>query len=127
MNLSQSPDDFYTGDYYDLISEPQTYPPYYQDTAPTAGASGPSILDQIVSFGKSVIPMALSVKQQNDLNQINVERAKKGLPPLNTSAYAAQSAAQVRVGIAPDTQKMLMYGVAAVLGVSVLMMVLRRR
>lgn len=103
---------------YAYNGELASYPPgsemvEYQEQFPTAGGSGPSILDQIVDFGKKLIPVALSYEQQKQLNDLNIARASKGLPPLNTSQYSAQSAPQVRVGVTPDTQKMLIYGGAA--------------
>lgn len=117
MNLAQN-DDYAPGGYFDLVSEPGPELVEYQDTYPVVGAT-PSILDQIVSFGQKIVPAVLSYQQQRDLNAINIERARRGLSPLNTSAYVAQSAPQVRFGMTADTQKMLMYGVliAAVAGV----------
>ena len=98
----------------------------YQGQAPTAGASGPSILDQIVSFGQKLIPVALSLEQQRGLNDLNMQRARMGLPPLNTSQYMAQSAPQVRFGMTPDVQNLVMYGGAALLGVWLLSSMMKR-
>lgn len=114
MNMGQG-EQLYTEDFgfLDLVSEPPAELVAYQPTAPTAGAT-PSFLDQMVSMTQKLIPAALSFKQQNDLNQLNLERARKGLPPLNTSQFMAQSAPQVRVGMTQDTQKMVMIGLAGV-------------
>jgi len=121
MYLGQLDDDF------NLISEPPgSVMTEYQEQNPTAGASGPSFLDQLVSFGQKLIPAALSFEQQRNLNELNLERARKGLPPLNTSQYMAQSAPQFRAGLTPDTQNMLMMGGAAILGVWLLSAIIKR-
>jgi hypothetical protein len=69
----------------------------------------------------------LSLKQQSDLNELNLERARRGQPPLNVSQYAAQSAPQVRAGLTPDTQSLLIYGGAALAGVWLLSSFIRKR
>jgi hypothetical protein len=97
----------------------------YQDTAVTAGAT-PSILQQIVEFGKTALPAVLSYQQQKELNDLNVERARKGLPPINTQQFTAQSAPQVRMGLTQDTQKLLIYGVVAAAIVGIVMTIARR-
>jgi hypothetical protein len=113
-------------DDYGLVSEPPgTAMVEYQDQAPTAGGS-PSLLDQIVSFGQKLIPVALSLEQQRGLNDLNMQRARMGLPPLNTSQYMAQSAPQVRFGMTSDVQNLVMYGGAALLGVWLLSSMMKR-
>lgn len=57
-----------------------------------------------------LLPMLASTYQQQQLLQVQVDRAKQGLPPLNTNQYAAG----VNVGVSQDTQKMLMYGLIGV-------------
>lgn len=56
---------------------------------------------------------ALTALQTFQLNQINVQRAKQGLPPINTAAYGTG----INVGLSADTQKLVMYGGIALLGV----------
>lgn len=56
---------------------------------------------------------ALTALQTYQLNQINVNRAKQGLPPINTAAYGTG----INVGLSADTQKLVMYGGIALLGV----------
>lgn len=63
---------------------------------------------------------ALTALQTYQLNQINVQRAKMGLGPIDVSQY---SGVGVRVGIAPQTQQLLIYGGLALLVV----MLLRQR
>jgi len=66
----------------------------------------------------------LTTIQTYQLNQINVERAKMGLPPIDTSAYTGVG---VRVGLAPQTQQLLIYGGLALLAVMVFQSVMKRR
>jgi hypothetical protein len=63
-----------------------------------------------------VIPLILGTAQQAQLLQVQVDRAKKGLPPLNASQYAAG----VNVGLAPQTQTFVYVALAAVVGLFVL-------
>ncbi len=71
-----------------------------------------------------VINKGLTVYQTQQLNQINLERARMGLPPIDTSQYTGVG---VRVGIAPQTQQLLIYGGLALLAVMVFQSVMKRR
>lgn len=68
------------------------------------------------------VAVGYSTKQQidaqNKINQMQLDRLRQGLPPLNIdpASYGLQTAS-ASIGIAPNTQKMLMLGGAAVLGV----------
>lgn len=84
-------------------------------TEPSQGA--PSSWIDLVGKG-------LTALQTYQLNQINVERAKMGLPPIDTSQYTGVG---VRVGIAPQTQQLLIYGGLALLAVMVFQSVMKRR
>lgn len=66
----------------------------------------------------------LSALQTYQLNQINVERAKLGYPPIDVSQYTGVG---VRVGFAPQTQQLLIYGGLALLGVMVFQTLMKRR
>jgi len=59
-----------------------------------------------------ILPALATTYQQHQLLQIQVDRAKAGLPPLDATQYAAG----VQLGIAPGTQKLLMWGGAALAG-----------
>lgn len=63
-------------------------------------------------------------KQQRDLMQINVERAKKGLPPLDIAQYTGVG---VQVGLSSQTQQLVMYGGLALLAFLVFNTLARRR
>ena len=56
---------------------------------------------------------ALTALQTYQLNQINVNRARQGLPPLNTASYASG----INVGLNPQTQQLVMYGGIALLAI----------
>ena len=69
-----------------------------------------------VSSWVELIGKGLTAAQTYQLNQINVERARMGLPPIDTSAYTGVG---VRVGLAPQTQQLIIYGGLALLAVMV--------
>lgn len=71
-----------------------------------------------------VLKQGLTAVQTYQLNQINVERARMGLPPIDTSAYTGVG---VRVGLAPQTQQLLIYGGLALLAVMVFNTLAKRR
>lgn len=71
-----------------------------------------------------LINKGLTIYQTQQLNQINVERARMGLPPIDTSQYTGVG---VRVGLAPQTQQLLIYGGLALLAVLVFQSVMKRR
>lgn len=62
--------------------------------------------------------------QQRQLMQINVERAKRGEPPLDMAAY---SGVGVQVGVSQNTQQFLTYAGIAVLGFLLINTLARRR
>lgn len=63
-------------------------------------------------------------KQQRDLMQINVDRAKQGLPPLDLAQY---SGVGVNVGLSAQTQQLVTYGGIALLAFLVFNTLARRR
>lgn len=63
-------------------------------------------------------------KQQRDLMQINVDRAKRGEPPLDLAQY---SGVGVNVGLSQSTQQLVTYGGLALLAVLVFNTLARRR
>ena len=70
----------------------------------------------------SLASNALTALQTFQLNQINVNRAKQGLPPINTAAYGTG----INVGLSTDTQKLVMSGGIALLGVLLINSLTRR-
>jgi len=78
--------------------------------------TAPSWVSDLTSIGKGL----LSLKQQNDLQQLNYERIRAGKPPLDADAMAAQ----VKVGM--DTKQLNKILLLAAGGLGVLFFALRR-
>ena len=75
-----------------------------------------SLIDNVAKLGTSY----LSIEQQKQLNELNIQRAKQGLAPLDTSQYQTG----VQVGLSSTTQQTLLYvagGVGLVILLSSLM------
>lgn len=72
----------------------------------------PSTMDSITSTLRDLV----TVYNQQRILDANIERASRGLPPLNT----AQIAPTYNVGLAPDTRNMLLIGGGLLLAVLVL-------
>jgi len=69
-----------------------------------------------------LLPVMATTYQQRQLLEIQTERARQGLPPLDASQYGVG----VNVGLNPDTRKLLIYGGVAALAL-LAMASLRRR
>jgi hypothetical protein len=61
-----------------------------------------------------LIPALTLTTQQVQLMQLNIERAKKGLPPVDIASY---SGIGVNVGLSGDTKNLLIYGGIALVAV----------
>lgn len=94
--------------------------PAYADTleqiAPTITAKiseqqqpGESWVDSLARL----LPILAATDQQRSLLNVQVERARQGLPPLNMSQYAAG----VNVGVSPDVKNLLIVGGLGMLAV----------
>jgi len=70
-----------------------------------------------------ILPNLTMGVQQLQLMQINVDRAKKGLPPVDAQAY---SGAYVNVGLDPNTQKLVTYAGLGLLALFLLNMATRK-
>jgi hypothetical protein len=70
-----------------------------------------------------ILPNLTMGVQQIQLMQINVDRARKGLPPIDAAQY---SGAYVNVGLNPETQKLVTYAGLGLLALVVLNMVTRK-
>ena len=66
--------------------------------------------DWISAISRAMSTVAMADYQRRLLN-VQLDRARQGLPPLQASEYGAT----VNVGLAPSTQTMLLYGGAALL------------
>lgn len=58
-----------------------------------------------------LLPAIAATQQQRELLKVQTERAKAGLPPLDTSQYGVG----VRVGLSEDSKQLLIYGGVALL------------
>lgn len=99
-------------------------------SAPAAAATQPTgFFDSLVSGFKSLVPVYLNYKQSEKLNQMNLDRARSGQPPISAASYAAMSApaANVSVGLSPQTQNILIYGGLAAAGLLVMNMIMGKR
>lgn len=85
-------------------------------TAP-APVKTPSVLETLTSTVNSVLPglaqTVLAVKQQNQLNKINVARAQAGQAPLDIAQYQEASAPVIKVqgGVDSGTSSRLAWGI----------------
>jgi hypothetical protein len=70
-----------------------------------------------------IIPNLTLGVQQIQLMQINTDRARKGLPPLDARSY---SGAYVNVGLDPGTQRLVTYAGLGILALFVLNMATRK-
>lgn len=98
---------------------PNSPPPAVYSEAVDAVAPGiTGIIDSNRAPGESwtdtlqrLLPILATTYQQKQLLDVQVDRARSGLPPLDASMYAPG----VQVGLSSDTTKTLMFGAAAVL------------
>lgn len=91
-------------------------------TAPTT-AGTTSWLDTIQNMLKQAVPVYLATYQQKQLIDVNVARAKAGLPPIDQSSFSPQ----VNVGVSPqvtDTAKIALYGL---MGLGALFLISKRK
>lgn len=70
-----------------------------------------------------LLPTIAATYQQKQLLDVQVERARNGLAPLDASQYAPG----VKVGLSPEVQKLMMWGGIAALAIFAVMAMQRRR
>lgn len=78
------------------------------ESVPSIGQE-PSFLDTFFQTGQRAVELWTSMEARKDLNDLNLQRARQGLAPLDIQSYMRQSAPQVQIGVTSDTQKMLLY------------------
>lgn len=93
---------------------------------PASAQGSQSTWSQIIEAGKQILPAYYAAKTQEDIAQINLERMRRGQAPLPES-YLRAAAPQVRAGLSPDTQRMVMILGVGLLAVLALPMLMRRR
>ena len=72
--------------------------------------TGESWIDTLTKL----VPALTMTVQQVQLMQLNIERAKNGLPPIDIASY---SGVGVNVGLSPQTRNLLIYGGIALVAV----------
>jgi len=139
--IYQSPEDgsYYvyndqTGGYVPAISTPDVstvqMPVSYQQVFNQAG---PGVVEAINAaqnpnekwtdtFAKIATSLGLGV-QQYQLMNLNVQRARQGLPPIDVASY---SGAGVNIGLSPGTQQLVTYAGLALVGLLLLNMATRK-
>jgi hypothetical protein len=63
---------------------------------------------------QKLVPALTMTVQQVQLMQLNIERAKGGLPPIDIASY---SGIGVNFGLSPETKNLLIYGGIALVAV----------
>lgn len=96
-----------TGGYANVINE---VAPGIVEKIKQSQTPGESWIDTLTKL----IPALTLTTQQVQLMQLNVERAKKGLPPVDIASY---SGIGVNVGLSGDTKNLLIYGGIALVAV----------
>lgn len=88
-------------------------PSAYASSLEAIGPGVTSLVDEQQGNGENwfdtlgrLLPGLVATYQQKQLLQLQVDRARQGLPPLNASQYGAG----INVGLSQDTQKLIMYG-----------------
>ena len=96
-------------------------------TDPSTGfdTSGTSWWDRLLTALPATVTAVGSAYINSQLVKTNLERAKQGLPFLNTQQY--QPGVGVNVGLTRPTQNLLMYGALGLAAVYVLMTLTKRR
>ncbi len=75
--------------------------------------TGESWIDTLTKL----VPALSMTVQQVQLMQLNIERARNGLPPIDIASYSGMG---VNVGLSPATRNLLIYGGIAVIAVLLL-------
>ena len=79
---------------------------------PLQGQTGLSTIDSITQSATNIFKSVISTVQQNDLNKLNIERARQGLPPLNATQYTGLGATAPLSN--PNAQLFLLGGIALI-------------
>ena len=104
---SSDPYNIRTGGYAGVLD--QVAPGIVQKITQTQ-VQGESWIDTL----QKLIPALTMTVQQVQLMQLNIERAKGGLPPIDIASY---SGIGVNFGLSPETKNLLIYGGIALVAV----------
>jgi hypothetical protein len=87
----------------------------------TVASQAKSILDSAIETIKQLAPAYIGIQQAKTCLQINADRARNGLPPMDCASGGL--APQVGIGVSPDV-KMILW---AALGIGALFLFMRKR
>ena len=104
---ASDPYDIRTGGYAGVLD--QVAPGIVQKITQTQ-VQGESWIDTL----QKLVPALTMTVQQVQLMQLNIERAKGGLPPIDIASY---SGIGVNFGLSPETKNLLIYGGIALVAV----------
>jgi len=104
---ASDPYDIRTGGYAGVLE--QAAPGIVQKIQQTQ-VQGESWIDTL----QKLVPALTMTVQQVQLMQLNIERAKGGLPPIDIASY---SGIGVNFGLSPETKNLLIYGGIALVAV----------
>ena len=109
---------------------PTTFPPDLKANLDKTAPGFVGLVNQGIAVGESVYSAALRLmtnmqmtEGQRQLIQINVERAKKGLAPIDIAPYTG---IPVNVGLTSGTQQLVTYAGIALIGLVLLNMAKRK-
>lgn len=123
-----------SGEFFPAVSTPviqaSSWPAPIKNVLDTAVPNFTTMANQAQKPGESIFDTALRIlpniaatKGQIDLINVNIERAKKGLPPIDLSAYSGLG---VNVGLSAGTQQLVTYAGLALVGLVLLNMATRK-
>lgn len=93
---------------YDYVSPSYELPNLLPDYTGSAGFNMPS-LTEIVNAAKSAAGAYLTYQQASNIQDINLQRVRQGLPVL-TPAQMSSLSPMVNVGLSPDMRNLLLIG-----------------
>lgn len=90
---------------------------------PESSLDAQTIFDKSAALLKDILPSYYQFKAQQDLIELNLERAKHGQSPIDSS-YIAPT---VKVGASTDIQRMLTFGLIGAFGLAALNIFMRSK
>lgn len=82
-----------------------------------------SVFNQLLDTVKQNYPAYLQYSMQKDLIAMNIERAKQGLAPIDSSMVAPT----VNVGVSSDIQRLVQFGLFGFLAIGALVVMTRKK
>jgi hypothetical protein len=86
------------------------------ETDPETATEAQSILDRSLDTLQKLLPTYYQYQTQRQLIDLNIERAKQGLTPVDSGTLAPT----VKVGVSSDIQRMLTFGLVGAFGLAAL-------